>query len=82
MKFEKWFLAIRAAVDVKVPATVDDFLELEFMGMVKKTKDITLRRVTGERYPDVVASTPGDLPGNSPFRADAFDEEDFDDLPF
>jgi len=82
MKFEKWFLARRASDDVKVPATVDDFLELEFMGMVKKTKDITLRRVTGERYPDVVASTPGDLPDNSPFREDAFDEEDFDDLPF
>lgn len=82
MKFEKWFLARRASEDVKVPATVDDFLEMEFMGMVRKTKDITLRRVAGERYPDVVASTPGDLPDNSPFREGAFDEEDMEDLPF
>jgi DNA repair protein RadD len=82
MKFEKWFLARRASDDVKVPATVDDFLELEFMGMVRKTKDITIRRVAGERYPDIIASTPGDLPDNSPFREGAFSEEDFDDLPF
>jgi len=82
MKFEKWFLARRASDDVKVPATVDDFLELEFMGMVRKTKDITIRRVAGERYPDIIASTPGDLPENSPFREGAFSEEDFDDLPF
>ena len=82
MKFEKWFLARRASDGVKVPATVDEFLELEFMGMLKKTKDITVRRVAGERFPDVVASTPGDLPDNSPFREDAFAEEDFEDLPF
>ena len=50
--------------------------------MVRKTKDITVRRVAGERYPDVVASTPGDLPDNSPFREGAFDEEDMEDLPF
>lgn len=82
MKFEKWFLARRASEDVKVPASVDDFLEMESMGMVKRTKDITVRRVAGERYPDIVASTPGELPDNSPFREGASAEEDFEDLPF
>jgi len=84
-KFEQWFLSRRVSEDVFVPASVDEFLEHVFAGMIKGTKDITIRRVSGERYPDIIASTPGDPPENCPLRDNGGEEEcpeDYDDLPF
>ena len=80
-KFVEWFKARRVAEDVFIPASVDEFLEAVFAGMVKDTKSITVRRTTGRRYAEVIASVPGEPPENSPFNRD-YSEEDFEDIPF
>jgi len=80
-KFVEWFKARRVADDVFIPASVDEFLEAVFAGMVKDTKSITVRRTTGRRYAEVIASVPGEPPENSPFNRD-YSEEDFEDIPF
>ena len=62
---------------------MDEFLEAEFSGCVRRTKDITIRRVAGERFPDIIKSTPGDLPESSPWlHTEDIDPEDYADLPF
>ena len=82
-KFEDWFNARRANDEIPVPRSVDEFLECEFAGCVRKTREITLRRVAGEKFPDVVASVPGDLPEGSPWLDTGEDyPADWDDLPF
>ena len=82
-KFEQWFLARRAGDEVPVPSSVDEFLEAEFSGCVRRTKDITIRRVAGERFPDSIKSTPGGLPESSPWlHTEDIDPEDYADLPF
>lgn len=82
-KFEDWFVLRRAGDEVPVPRNVDEFLDADFAGAIRKTREITIRRVSGERFPDVVKSVPGDLPEKSPWlHTDGADEGDYDDLPF
>lgn len=37
-----------------MPATADDVCEFAFMGMIRKPGRITVRTVTGEKYPEIV----------------------------
>ena len=84
-KFEEWFLARRVSESAPVPSTVDEFMEQDFMKLIRGTREITVRRVSGERFPDVVKSIAGDVPEGSPFGnapAAADDTAYEDDLPF
>ena len=86
-KFEKWWTA-RAASDFPIPDKAADVCEADFMGMLRTVKRITVRRVAGKQYPEIVGYEFGDFPklGNGEHgtgNGETTEEyEDFDDLPF
>ena len=83
-KFEKWWIA-RAAGEAMIPSTAKDVCEADFMGILRTVKRITVRRIAGKRYPEIIGYEFGDFPERSPFNSqnETVDEyEDFDDLPF
>lgn len=86
-KFEKWWTA-RAASDFPIPDKAADVCEADFMGMLRTVKRITVRRVAGKQYPEIVGYEFGDFPklGNGEQgtgNGETTEEyEDFDDLPF
>ena len=83
-KFEKWWAA-RASAECPVPDRAEDVCEADFMGMLRTVRRITVKRVAGKRYPEVVGYEFGDFPENSlaSGQNDNSEEyEDFDDLPF
>lgn len=83
-KFEKWWAA-RAAEGMAVPERAEDVCEADFMGLLRTVKRITVKRVAGKRYPEIVGYELGDFPENSPANGqndNAEEYEDFDDLPF
>ena len=83
-KFEKWWAA-RASSDFPMPDKAEDVCEADFMGMLRTVKRITVKRVAGKHYPEIVGYELGDFPENSPVNgSDGVTEEfeDIDDLPF
>ena len=83
-KFEKWWTA-RAASDFPMPDKAADVCEADFMGMLRTVKRITVRRIAGKQYPEIVGYEFGDFPENSPVNGqndNAEEYEDIDDLPF
>lgn len=83
-KFEKWWAA-RASAECPVPDRAEDVCEADFMGLLRTVKRITVKRVAGKRYPEIVGYELGDFPENSPANGqndNAEEYEDFDDLPF
>lgn len=77
-KFLRWW-SEHAHPDTPVPNSADDVIEYEFMGMLREVKSVTVRRVSGERYPQIVGYELGEA------RIDTTDDtqmEDYDDLPF
>ena len=83
-KFEKWWAA-RASAECPVPDRAEDVCEADFMGFLRTVKRITVKRVAGNRYPEIVGYELGDFPENSPVNGqndNAEEYEDFDDLPF
>ena len=83
-KFEKWWAA-RASAECPVPDSAEDVCEADFMGLLRTVKRITVKRVAGNRYPEIVGYELGDFPENSPVNGqndNAEEYEDFDDLPF
>lgn len=83
-KFEKWWAA-RASAECPVPDRAEDVCEADFMGLLRTVKRITVKRVAGKRYPEIVGYELGDFPENSPVNGqndNAEEYEDFDDLPF
>ena len=83
-KFEKWWAA-RASDACPVPDRAEDVCEADFMGFLRTVKRITVKRVAGNRYPEIVGYEFGDFPENSPVNGqndNAEEYEDFDDLPF
>lgn len=82
-RFEKWFLARRADEGVFVPASVEEFMEHVFAGLIRNTASITVQRVAGERYPNITKSVVGNLPERRKDpEYETIDAEDCDDLPF
>lgn len=65
-KFLKWFEARRIDPDLAPPSTAEDLVEMDFMGLLRGTRSITVRHVAGQRYPEVAASEPSDEPNNPP----------------
>ena len=83
-KFEKWWAA-RASDACPVPDRAEDVCEADFMGFLRTVKRITVKRVAGNRYPEIVGYEFGDFPENSPVNeqtANSEEYEDFDALPF
>ena len=83
-KFEKWWAA-RASSDFPMPDKAEDVCEADFMGMLRTVKRITVKRVAGKHYPEIVGYELGDFPENSPVNGSGGvteEFEDIDDLPF
>lgn len=80
-KFERWWRE-HAHPDCFMPATADDVCECEFAGMVREVKEITVRFVSGEKYPEIVDCELGEFPINGDEGVGMGDEEDLEDLPF
>ena len=82
-KFEKWFLARRADEGVFVPATVEEFMEHAFAGLIRNTSSITVQRIAGEKYPNITKTEVGSLPERKQGpEYETIDAQDYDDLPF
>lgn len=83
-KFEKWWRE-HAHPDCPLPRTAEEVCEQEFAGMLREVKEITVRFVSGEKYPEITGCELGDFPlvesgENTQGEGDSY--EDFDDLPF
>ena len=83
-KFEKWWRE-HAHPDCPLPRTAEEVCEQEFAGMLREVKGITVRFVSGEKYPEITGCELGDFPlvesgGSTQGEGDSY--EDFDDLPF
>ena len=86
-KFERWWKE-RASGDVIMPNKAEDVCEAEFMGVLRKVKRITVRRIAGKQYPEIVGYEFGDFPlsengGRGTGNGEGPEEYvDFNDLPF
>ena len=79
-KFDKWWRE-HAAAGCPTPRTAEDVMEAEFMGLIRETRRITVRAVSGRRYPEIVGYELGGLPHREG-ADDGEDSEDLKDLPF
>ena len=83
-KFEKWWRE-HAHPDCPMPNTADEVCEHDFAGMIREVKEITVRFVSGEKYPEITGCELGDFPlmqsGQNTQGEEATDE-DWDDIPF
>ena len=83
-KFEKWWRE-HAHPDCPMPNTADEVCEHDFAGMIREVKEITVRFVSGEKYPEITGCELGDFPlmqsGQNTLGEEATDE-DWDDIPF
>jgi DNA repair protein RadD len=86
-KFERWWKE-HGHAEAFIPNTAEDVCELHFMGMIREVESVTVRRVAGEKYPEVVGYDLGEYPldsrgtGNGEQAMSEEAWEDYDDLPF
>ena len=83
-KFEKWWRE-HAHPDCPPPRTAEEVCEDEFTGLLREVKEITVRFVSGEKYPEVTGCELGDFSMNTRIeqeRQEGGDDEDWDDIPF
>ena len=83
-KFEKWWRE-HAHPDCPLPRTAEEVCEQEFAGMLREVKEITVRFVSGEKYPEVTGCELGDCPlveSGESTQGEGEPYEDWDDLPF
>ena len=84
-KFEKWWRE-HAHPDCPVPRTAEEVCEHEFTGMLREVKEITVRFVSGQKYPEITGCELGDFPDAGSASAGSGEEgdvyEDCDDIPF
>ncbi len=86
-KFEKWWRE-HAHPECFMPRTADEVCECEFSGMLREVKEITVRFVSGQKYPEITGYELGDFPitGNGEQGMGNGEEggcdEDWDDIPF
>ena len=84
-KFEKWWRE-HAHPDCPVPRTAEEVCEHEFTGMLREVKEITVRFVSGQKYPEITGCELGDFPDAGSSSAGSGEEgdgyEDWDDIPF
>lgn len=83
-KFEKWWRE-HAHPDCPPPRTAEEVCEDEFSGLLREVKEITVRFVSGEKYPEVTGCELGDFSMNTRTeqeQQEGGDDEDWDDIPF
>ena len=83
-KFERWWRE-HAHPDCPPPRTAEEVCEDEFTGLLREVKEITVRFVSGEKYPEVTGCELGDFSMNTRTeqeRQEGGDDEDWDDIPF
>lgn len=80
-KFVRWWQE-RAAPGIPVPDTAEDVCEADFSRLLRTVTKISVRRVSGQRYPDIVGYEFGDFPESSPANATEDEFDDYDDIPF
>ena len=84
-KFETWWRE-HAHPDCPVPRTAEEVCEHEFTGMLREVREITVRFVSGQKYPEITGCELGDFPVAGSGSAGSVEEgdvyEDCDDIPF
>lgn len=87
-KFEKWWRE-HANPDCPMPRTADEVCEHDFAGMIREVKEITVRFVSGQKYPEIVGCELGEFPierdegkGKREEEEGGGLDEDWDDIPF
>lgn len=81
-KFEKWWRD-HAHPDCPTPSTAEDVCEHEFAGMLREVKEITVRFVSGQKYPEITGCELGDFAIDTRLAESGGGEEDWDDdIPF
>ena len=85
-KFERWWRE-HARPGCPMPGTAEEVCEHDFAGMLRETKEITVRFVSGQKYPEITGYELGDCPFDSrPVETnengEEFSDEDWDDIPF
>ena len=85
-KFEKWWRE-HAHPDCPMPRTAEEVCEHEFAGMLREVKSITVRFVSGQKYPEVTGCELGDYAidrrlAESNENGEELSDEDWDDIPF
>ena len=82
-RFLKWW-SQRASSEFPTPDRAEDVCEAQFMGHLRMVEKITVKRIAGKQYPEIVGYVFGDFPSrdieNGQEEPAPFD--DFDDLPF
>ena len=77
-KFEKWWRA-HAVEGIPLPSTAEEACEHAFAGLIRPTTQITVKRISGQRYPEVVDWVLGEV---QPPTASEEVFDGYDDLPF
>ena len=83
-KFEKWWRE-HAHPDCPMPRTAEEVCEHEFSGMLREVKEITVRFVSGQKYPEITGCELGDFPlveSGQNTQGEELSDEDWDDIPF
>ena len=83
-KFEKWWRE-HAHPECFMPRTADEVCECEFSGMLREVKEITVRFVSGQKYPEITGCELGDFPlveSGQNTQGEEAPDEDWDDIPF
>ena len=81
-KFDKWWTE-RASSEFPTPDRAEEVCEANFMGHLRTVKTITVKRIAGKQYPEIVGYTFSEFPERALEDGQEADPyEDFDDLPF
>ena len=83
-KFEKWWRE-HAHPDCPMPRTAEEVCEHEFSGMLREVKEITVRFVSGQKYPEITGCELGEFPlveSGQNTQGEELSDEDRDDIPF
>ena len=83
-KFEKWWRE-HANPDCPMPRTAEEVCEHDFAGMIREVKEITVRFVSGQKYPEITGYELGDFPlvqAGLGAQGEEASDEDWDDIPF
>ena len=83
-KFEKWWRE-HAHPECFMPRNADEVCECEFSGMLREVKEITVRFVSGQKYPEITGYKLGDFPlvqAGQGAQGEEVSDEDWDDIPF
>lgn len=85
-KFEKWWRE-HAHPDCPMPRTAEEVCEHEFAGMLREVNTITVRFVSGQKYPEVTGCELGDYAidrrlAESNENGEELSDADWDDIPF